>query len=141
MPVNPLSADQVRRVISEGTLQCKTTEELEPLDQIIGQERAVRALEFGLGIQNPGYNVYVAGMPGTGRTTAVKGYLEELAKDQSIPSDWAYVYNFADPYKPNAIKLPSGRGKVFVEDLNKLFQTPSRHASLTTRLAAFRPSL
>ncbi|MHA1839616.1 MAG: Lon protease family protein [Candidatus Ranarchaeia archaeon] len=122
MPIKPLSVDQVRRKASEASIQCKTTEELSPLEQIIGQERAVRALEFGLGIQEVGYNMYVAGMPGTGRKTAVKGYLEDIAKTMPVPSDWVYVYNFADPYKPNAIRLPAGRGRIFVADLDNLIE-------------------
>ena len=75
--VNELSPTQLRRVCSPDFMQCQNTGELAPLQEIIGQERAVRALKFGLGIKDKGFNVYVAGYPGTGRTTAVKNFLEE----------------------------------------------------------------
>ncbi len=120
MTISPLSHEEVRRTLKEGVLHCKTTAELKPLDRIIGQERAVRALQFGLDIPRQGYNIYVAGRPGTGRTTAVQGYLEDLAKSQPVPPDYVYVHNFDDPYKPNAIQLSPGRGKELVEALDNL---------------------
>ena len=88
---------------------CKTSEEATPLEAIIGQERAIRWLKIGLGIRQLGFDIFVAGMSGTGRTTAVKRFLEQVARDQPVPSDLCYVNNFADPYRPNALSLPSGR--------------------------------
>ena len=67
-------------------------------------------LKFGLGIKERGFNIYVAGFPGTGRTTAVKNFIEEVARTQSVPSDWCYVNNFSNQYEPKAIKLPPGKG-------------------------------
>jgi lon-related putative ATP-dependent protease len=99
---------------------CASTEELPPLHEIIGQERAVRALKFGLAIHDRGFNIYVAGYPGTGRTSAVKNFVEEIAKGQPAPYDWCYVNNFSNPYEPKAIKLGAGQGKVFREDVKKL---------------------
>jgi lon-related putative ATP-dependent protease len=95
------------------SLQCETTEEITPLEEIIGQERAVKALKFGLEIEQSGFNIYVAGYPGTGRTTAVKGFLEAVAKTKPLPSDWCYVNNFTNPYEPKAIRLPPGEVKNF----------------------------
>jgi len=115
-----LSADKLRRVCDPQILGYETTEEMEPLETIIGQERAVKALEFGLGIQECGFNIYVAGPPGTGKTTAVKRFLEEVAKDKAVPSDWCYVYNFRDPYRPKALRLPPGRGREFQKDTKNL---------------------
>ena len=70
----------------------------------------MRALKFGLGIKERGFNIYVAGLPGTGRTTAVERFLEDVAKGEPAPSDWCYVNNFRDSSRPNAIQLPAGRG-------------------------------
>lgn len=115
-----LTVDKLRRVCDPEVLGCESTEEMEPLETIIGQERAVKALEFGLGIQDCGFNIYVAGSPGTGKTTAVKRFLEEVAKDKAVPSDWCYVYNFRDPYRPKALRLPPGRGREFQKDTKNL---------------------
>jgi lon-related putative ATP-dependent protease len=114
---NELPADKLRLQCDANLMRCGTTQELTPLQEIIGQERAVRALKFGLGIKEQGFNVYVAGYPGTGRTTAVKNFLEDIARKQPVPSDWCYVNNFSNEYEPKAIKLPSGRGKDFQKDM------------------------
>ena len=103
-------------------MHCESTKDLVPLGEIIGQERAVRALKFGLGIKNHGFNVYVAGYPGTGRKTAVKNFVEAQAKQQPVPSDWCYVNNFGNQYEPKAIMLPPGKGKEFREDLKSFIE-------------------
>ena len=108
-------------------MPCETTRELTPLEEIIGQERAVRALKFGIGIRDKGFNIYVAGYPGTGRTTAVKNFLGEVARTKPVPSDWCYVNNFSNEYAPKAIKLPPGKGKEFQKDM-KSFVENSRSA-------------
>jgi len=115
--VNELPVEKLRRTCDPNFMECKTTKDLVPLQEIIGQERAVRALKFGLGIQDKGFNIYVAGYPGTGRTTAVKNFLEETAKKQPVPPDWCYVNNFEDEYTPKAIKLPSWKGREFQNDM------------------------
>jgi len=103
-------------------MQCESTKGLIPLAEIIGQDRAVRALRFGLGIKNHGFNIYVAGYPGTGRKTAVKAFVEAQAKVQSVPSDWCYVNNFSNQYEPKAIELPPGKGKEFQEDMKNYIE-------------------
>lgn len=103
-------------------MHCESTKDLVPINEIIGQERAVRALKFGLGIKNHGFNVYVAGYPGTGRKTAVKSFVEAQAKTQPIPSDWCYVNNFGNQYEPKALELIAGKGKVFQEDMKNLIE-------------------
>ncbi len=124
--INELTPVQLRRTCNPDFMQCQNTSELAPLQEIIGQERAVRAMKFGLGIKNKGFNVYVAGYPGTGRTTAVKNFLEETAKNQPVPPDWCYVNNFNDEYTPKAIKLPSGKGKVFQKDMKNFVEETKR---------------
>jgi lon-related putative ATP-dependent protease len=109
-------------------MQCESTHDLAPLSEIIGQERAVRALKFGLGIKDHGFNMYVAGYPGTGRKTAVKNFVEAQAKAQPVPPDCCYVNNFANPYEPKAIQLPAGKGKEFRDDIKNFIENVVRNA-------------
>jgi len=109
--VEELSSEQARRKCDPQSLGFETTQEVRPIEGIIGQGRAVQALQFGLDIAGRGFNVYVAGIPGTGRTTAVQAFLEERAKDQEVPPDWCYVNNFQDPYRPKTLRLPAGQGR------------------------------
>ncbi|MCW3983269.1 MAG: AAA family ATPase [Candidatus Bathyarchaeota archaeon] len=117
-----LPVEKLRRICDTSLIHCTSTKELTPLTEIIGQDRAVRALKFGLGIKNHGFNMYVAGYSGTGRKTAVKSFVEAQAKTMPVPSDWCYVYNFANQYEPRAIQLPSGRGKEFREDMKNYIE-------------------
>jgi lon-related putative ATP-dependent protease len=107
-------------------MRCETTEEIRPLEEIIGQKRALKALKFGLDIQQYGFNIYVSGYSGTGRTTAVKDFLEVLAKRKTKPSDWFYVNNFKNSYEPKAIKLPPGEGKNFKTEVSNLISEVQR---------------
>lgn len=101
---NELTPKELRRECDPTSLMsCETTEAIPPLEGIIGQERAVKALKFVLEIKESGFNSYVAGPLGTGRTTAVKYFLEEIAKAKPVPSDGCYVNNFRNPYQPKAI--------------------------------------
>ena len=120
--VNQLPVEKLRNVCDANFMHCESTKDLVPLSEIIGQERAVRALKFGLGIKNHGFNVYVAGYPGTGRKTAVKNFVEAQAKTQPVPPDWCYVNNFGNQYEPKAIKLPAGKGKEFREDMKNFIE-------------------
>jgi len=103
--MNELPPERLRNEIDPEQMHCKTTEEISPLEGIIGQGRAVKALKFGLDIKDLGFNIYVAGLPGTGRETAVKDFLEDVAKAKPVPSDWCYVNNFQNSYEPKAIEL------------------------------------
>ena len=120
--VNELTADKLRRECDISFMRCDTTQKLVPLKGIIGQERAVRALKFGLGIRERGFNIYIAGFPGTGRTTAVKNFVEKIASSEPEPPDWCYIYNFSNQYEPKAIKLPSGKGREFQNDVKSLIE-------------------
>ena len=126
--VNKLPVEKLRRECDVNFMQCESTKNLVPLSEIIGQERAVRALNFGLGIKDHGFNMYVAGYPGTGRKTAVKNFVEAQAKVQPVPPDWCYVNNFANPYEPKAIKLPAGKGKEFRDDTKNFIENVVRNA-------------
>jgi len=120
--VNELSPEKVRNKCDPNFMHGETTKELVPLQQIIGQERAIRALKFGLGIKERGFNIYVAGSPGTGRTTAVRSFLEEIARIETVPSDWCYVNDFSHIHEPKAIRLPPGRGREFQRDMKSFIE-------------------
>ena len=120
--VNELSPEKLRLTCDASFMVCETTEGLTPLTEIVGQERAVRALKFGVSIRDHGFNIYVAGWPGTGRTTAVKNFVEEIARTQPVPSDWCYVNNFSNQYEPKALQLTAGRGKEFQKDVKNLIE-------------------
>ncbi len=117
-----LTPKQLRVVCRVGDLKCKTSADFVPLKDIVGQKRALRALSFGLEIGDHGFNIYVSGAHGTGRTTAVTRYLNEIAAKDSAPSDVLYVSNFSDPYQPKALMLSAGKGKELVVDLDNFIE-------------------
>lgn len=99
------------------TLSFNTTDDLCACDEIIGQERALKALRLGLEIDSLGYNIFVTGLVGTGRNTTIKRLLEEIDKGDKIPDDKCYVNNFKNPDMPRVISLPAGKGEQFRKDM------------------------
>ncbi len=96
----------------------ETTKEIEDTsDLVYGQDRGIKALEFGVDIDVKGYNLYLEGPSGVGKTMYTKKYLEKKAKKDKTPCDWCYIYNFEDPNEPIAISFPAGQGKVFKENM------------------------
>src|SRR5215470_5190064 len=126
MPVTELSPDKLRRTCPPEAANCKTSEELGPVEGIIGQDRALKALKFGIDMKGKGFNIYVGGAPGTGKRVATRSYLETVAAAKPVPPDWCYVYNFDDSYEPKAIKLPAGRARVLQKDMKKLIDQVKR---------------
>ena len=110
-PPRELTADQLRRACAPADLPFQSTDDLEQLNEIIGQERATRAIEFGLDIHSYGYNIYALGPSGAGKTTTIAKYLERRAAERPVPNDWGYVNNFARPDEPLALRLPPGGGR------------------------------
>ena len=117
-------SDKYRVPWEETCWTCKTedfkfqcTDELTPLDRFIGQDRALDAIRFGLEVDKPGYNLFVTGLTGTGKTSAIKAHLESIIEDMERqekskpPCDWCYAHNFDDPDRPFALSLPAGEGK------------------------------
>ncbi|HEX3031927.1 MAG TPA: AAA family ATPase, partial [Bacillota bacterium] len=98
----------------------KTTAEVTPVDTIIGQDRAEQAMEFGLRVKKPGYNIFLAGPTGSGKLTYALSVAREWAETEALPRDWCYVYNFSQPSQPMALDLPAGMGKEFVRDFHHL---------------------
>ncbi|MHA1966014.1 MAG: Lon protease family protein [Candidatus Thorarchaeota archaeon] len=126
MMVKELSFNEIRASVDADTLPAMRTERISPLDDVIGQERALKALSFGLGIGEKGFNIYTAGESGTGKTTTVKAYLEESAMSKPPSSDWCYVYNFKEPSEPNAIELPKGSAEGFKKDIGELIENAGK---------------
>ena len=100
----------------------ETTAELEDFEEMVGQERAVESVKFGVGIELYGYNLFVLGPQGTGRHSFVRRFLEQQAADKPTPSDWCYVNNFEQPRQPKAIELPVGWGYKLRQDLQQLIE-------------------
>ncbi len=118
--------DKLRWECDPKIFKFKCTKDLAPLREFVGQQRATRAVEFGINMANAGYNIYVAGLTGTGKTSMVKTYIERVIKDQeargetSQLDDWCYLYNFKEPDSPQIINLPQGKGKAFRSAMTSL---------------------
>ena len=121
-PLQGLSTEQADLSIDLSNLPFETTEELEPLDEVVGQSRAMSALEVGLGIHQKGYNIFAAGLTGSGKMQTIKRSLLKRLDGSTTPSDWVYVYNFPDPDQPWAISLSPGKGRQLEKDMDRLIQ-------------------
>ncbi len=115
---NELSYKDLRVTCDPKLFTFKTTDELEPIHTGIGQDRGIKALEFGLSVDINGYNVYVEGPYGVGKTAYTKNYLSVISKKKKVPNDWCYIYNFDNPNEPIAVSLPAGQGKEFESEMN-----------------------
>ena len=98
----------------------RTTEEIEGSDRLIGQDRAEKAMEFGINIKKEGYNIYISGKNGTGRGYYARSILNNISKNYEIPDDWCYVYNFINEVEPTVLCFPPGIGKFFKQDMEYL---------------------
>ena len=116
---NELSPSELRCLCDPSMFTFKDTSEIEPLDEVIGQERAVQAIRFGLDMQSPGYNIFVSGQEGTGKTTIVNDIVRDLAATLDTPYDWCMVNNFKDEYRPRAISLPPGHAIRFSKRMSR----------------------
>ncbi len=120
MKEKELAAEMLYHPCETETIPFDSTDEVAPLEKIIGQPRAVDALHFGIGIQKEGYNVFALGAPGTGKYTLIKRLLNERAKSEETPQDICYVNNFKDRHKPRLLMVPSGRGRELSEGMENL---------------------
>jgi len=118
--------DKLRWECNPKIFDFECTKELAPLGEFIGQHRAAKAIEFGLNMSDNGYNIYVSGLTGTGKTTMVKTYIEKLIKEKEerdetpVIEDWCYLYNFREPDQPKIVSLPQGKGREFRDHMNQL---------------------
>lgn len=114
-----LTYDQLKNSCMPEDFDFQSTADLTPLEGIIGQERAVKAFDFGLAVKMKGYNIYMSGPSGTGKTTYAKLRTEKLAIGEPVPLDWCYVYNFQNPKRPSALYFEAGKGRAFRDDMGK----------------------
>jgi len=119
-----LGSSDLRRTCSPTDFSFDTTEELEPLKEIIGQDRALDAIELGLGVKDDEnrYNIYVAGQPGTGKNSAINKFLSRESKGEETPPDICYIHNFDNPDRPQYLRLEAGKGCEFQEDMDELIE-------------------
>ena len=115
---NELNYKDLKLTCDSKIFDFTTTDELETISTGIGQERGIKALEFGLNVDSNGYNLYVEGPYGVGKTSYTKNALETISKKKKVPNDWCYIYNFDNPNEPLAVSLPAGKGKEFESDMN-----------------------
>lgn len=117
-----LPVDKLRFTCDETLFNFETTASISPLDVMIGQKRAVKAVEFGLFAKNQGYNIFISGLVGTGKITYAKSAVAKVAQEQQTPGDWCYVNNFKNSSQPIALLLPPGLGHVFCKDIEGLIE-------------------
>ena len=138
-----LDSQQLYRRCNFGDLEFSTTDDLDDLHGLLGQPRAVAAIELGIGIEKEGYNIFAFGPPGTGKHTAVKQYLEGKGATAEVPPDLCYVNNFVEPHKPRILELPTGRGselqkamRKFLEEVRTVLETALESEEYQTRKQA-----
>ena len=115
-----LPASALKKSVDLKNIEFQTTKDISSLKSVIGQERAVSSINFALEIDDAGYNVFVTGSYGTGRTTIAQDLLQKTAKNRPTPSDWVFVYNFKNPDEPNALQLPAGEAFRFKKRMGRL---------------------
>lgn len=116
---NELDYKDLKMVCNPERFDFETTDELDPIDTGIGQDRGIRALEFGLNVDVRGYNLYMEGPSGVGKTMYARNYLNTISKKKKVPQDWCYIYNFDNPNEPIAVSLNAGGGKEFQDLMDR----------------------
>ena len=115
---NELNSQKLKFTCNEDMLDFETTAELESIQSGIGQDRGIKALEFGIQVDVKGYNIYIEGPSGVGKTMYTKNYLNKISSKKKVPNDWCYIYNFDTPNEPIAVSLPAGQGKEFKDAMD-----------------------
>lgn len=115
---NELSYNELRTICNPEIFKFEDTSELETINTGIGQERGIKALEFGVNVDIKGYNLYLEGPSGVGKTMYTKNYLDKISKKKKVPNDWCYIYNFTNPNEPIAVSFSAGQGKEFKETMD-----------------------
>ena len=126
-----LSYKDLKYICNPNVFKFTTTEELDGITTGIGQDRGIKALEFGINVAVKGYNLYLEGPDGVGKTMYTKNYLNKIAKKKKVPSDWCYIYNFDNPNEPIAVELPAGQGKEFKKAMENLVKDVKTDVSRT----------
>ena len=120
--VHPLKPEALRRTCDPKSLSFATTEDLPPLNNVIGQQRAVKAIAFGLNLTGPGYHIFATGPEAAGKTTIVGDLVRRHARRRPVPDDWCLVHNFADPHRPAVLRLPAGKGPALAEAMERFLE-------------------
>ena len=129
---NELKPKDLKAICNPSEFKFETTRELlDTTDLIYGQERGIKALKFGLDMDIKGYNLYLEGPTGVGKTMYTKKYLSIKAAKKKTPNDWCYIYNFDNPNEPLAVSLPAGQGKVFKETMDNFIKDIRRDLKKT----------
>ena len=129
---NELLPKDLKDICNPNLFKFETTKELvDTSDLTYGQERGIKALDFGIGIDIKGYNLYLEGPSGVGKTMYTKKYLTTKASKEKIPNDWCYIYNFEEPNEPVAISFPAGQGKIFKETMESFVKDVRRDIKKT----------
>jgi len=118
-----LKSSDLRYFCDPKIFKFKSTADIEPLDEVIGQKRAVQAIEFGLNMKNPEYNVFVTGIEGTGKSTITTDITRKHAETLPTPQDCCMVNNFQDPYHPKPLMVPAGKGLILSRQMDRLIQS------------------
>ncbi len=118
-----LSPTELRKICDPAIFEFASTAEVEPLDSVIGQERAVRSITLGLNMRRPGYNIFITGLEGSGKRTIVQDIVSKHAASQDAPNDWCLVNNFDDPFRPRAIAVPTGKATQFCKSMERLVRS------------------
>jgi len=119
-PVSPLPPAALYQRFAPRSFDFATTDDLADIADFIGQDRAIHAVKFGIGMSRHGYNIFALGPSGTGKHALVERYVRERAAQEAPPADWCYVNNFEQPYMPIALRLPAGLGKTLRNDVQRL---------------------
>lgn len=119
----PLKTEQLYKYCDPNIFKFNTTEDISKFEETIGQHRALKAIDFGLNLNNKGFNIFALGENGTGRFRTVRAILLQKAAKEKVPNDWCYVYNFKNPDAPMTISIPPGRGGEFKKDMDELIKT------------------
>jgi lon-related putative ATP-dependent protease len=117
-----LKANQLYHGTDPEMLDFGTTDDLQDLEGVLGQPRAMAAMRFGIGMTKAGYNIFALGPTGTGKRGVIRSFFENRAADEPVPEDWCYVNNFEERHRPHTIRLPAGKGVAFRDDVDDLIE-------------------
>ena len=131
MKKNELSYKELKNYCNPNIFKFETTDELDDSDLIYGQDRGIKALEFGLSVDSKGYNLYLEGPSGVGKTMYTKKYVSKVASKKKVPDDWCYIYNFENPNEPIAVSLSAGMGKEFKNEMDLFINDIKKDIKLT----------
>ena len=126
-----LSYKDLKNTCNPDIFSFETTAEIDSLDSIYGQDRGLNAIEFGLSINSKGYNLYLEGPSGVGKTMYTKKYVSQVAAKKKVPDDWCYIFNFENPNEPVAVSLPAGQGKEFRDNMDSFIDDIKKYLKRT----------